>query len=169
MKATLRIPLPPTLNELIDDNRKGINYANAKKQKIDFSIAKSAEDQGFPVFSGNVWVMLDFYVCRFSRDPDDIDGSQKYLFDGLANDFEWQEKFTGKWHDIARKIKKDNLMLIENHKHIQYHRSKTKEDYLELTLYTDLEEFSNDVKQRLDDELEKRNRKQSDKRLKKAA
>ncbi len=147
MKATLRIPLPPTLNDQIRANRGNKYLANKTKQQWSEIVGQACYYQELPSFTNNVWVLTDFYLKNFNRDPDNIEASLKYVFDAI-------QEYCGHNSDQPI-ITNDNLKVIQSPKISYFHRSKTKEDYLELSLYDNQSELMIEINNRFVNEHEK--------------
>jgi len=78
------IPLPPTLNEQINQARTHWTKSAATKTKWSQLVARSAIDA--PIFPGNVWITLDYVLQRYtSRDWDNTVASAKFILDGLKD------------------------------------------------------------------------------------
>jgi hypothetical protein len=103
MIATFKFPLPPTMNDIIDvaRYRGGGGYRASANQKRTWTnkICAIAQSQKTSQFKGKVWVEFFWIVRNFGRDPDNIYGASKFIFDGLV---------------MAKIIKNDNLMVIQS-------------------------------------------------------
>jgi Holliday junction resolvase RusA-like endonuclease len=94
---TLKFPLPPTLNDQINSARTHWTKSAQAKKKWTKLIADHC--LGSSCFEGKVWITFDWYVERFSRDPDNIMGAAKFIMDGMKD---------------AGVIKNDNLTIIQS-------------------------------------------------------
>lgn len=98
MRVDLRFPLPPTTNDLVNEARTNKYKSAATKKYWTTKVAGIALKANSPRFNSLVWVAFEFYVKNFARDHDNLQGSKKYLMDGLVE---------------AGVIKKDNLTIIQ--------------------------------------------------------
>lgn len=97
MLHVFQFPLPPTLNEQIREARS--HWSISAKTKTQWTGLVAQEAFGTVQFSDKVWVDFVWGLPRFSRDPDNVAASAKYIFDGLAE---------------AGVIKNDNLTVIQS-------------------------------------------------------
>lgn len=121
MRAVFICPLPPTLNDQIRLAR-GNRYDSAsEKKKWDADIQKLIVEQKIPRFPDKVWLLYEWRIKNFGRDPDNICGSAKYVNDGLkkagviVND---SLKYIYGYDSIFTKWHKDELKLIISDKPI---------------------------------------------------
>ncbi len=82
MRVDLRLSLPPTTNEMVNEARTNRFKAAATKKQWTSQIAIEAIDA--PSFEGLVYLGFRFFVNRFTSDHDNIQGAKKYLMDGLV-------------------------------------------------------------------------------------
>ena len=83
MKAIFICPLPPTLNEQIRYARANKFKSATTKKEWDFDIQKLIIEQKIPRFPDKVWMLYEWRIKNFGRDPDNVCGSAKYVNDGL--------------------------------------------------------------------------------------
>jgi Holliday junction resolvase RusA-like endonuclease len=78
------IPLPPTLNEQINQARS--HWTKSARTKDQWSAAVARAASGSHQFSADVWITLDFVLQRYtSRDWDNTVASAKFILDGLKD------------------------------------------------------------------------------------
>ena len=107
MRAIVICPLPPTLNDQIDDARAS-KYKSAQV-KEEWSNTVETIAYTLPEFEGKIWLDFLWQVKNFRRDPDNICASAKYVMDGLKS---------------AGKIQQDSLMVIQSPITNRYERTK---------------------------------------------
>lgn len=118
MRYSFKCPLPPTLNEQINDARTNRYKSAAIKKKWTGLVADIVADA--PKFEGDVWVMDEWFVKNFRRDGENVQASAKYLMDGLQ---------------VAGVIRNDNLYVIQSPQiHYFYKAAKDTEDHVIVTL-----------------------------------
>lgn len=115
MRYSFECPLPPTLNDQVNDARTNRYKSAATKKKWTGLVADIVADA--PKFEGDVWVMYQWFVKNFRRDGDNVKASAKYLMDGL---------------EIAGVIRNDNLSVIQSPQIDYFYRAT--EDYVIVTL-----------------------------------
>jgi hypothetical protein len=82
VQEIFEFPLPPTLNDQINDARKHWTVSAKSKEFWTNQIALLC--YGKQQFPGKVWVECHFYLKSFGRDPDNVLASLKYVFDGMV-------------------------------------------------------------------------------------
>lgn len=115
MRYSFKCPLPPTLNDQVNEARTNRYKSAATKKKWTRLVADIVADA--PKFEGDVWVIYEWFIKNFRRDGDNVKASAKYLMDGL---------------EIAGIIKNDNLSVIQSPQ-IDYFYKAT-EDHVIVTL-----------------------------------
>lgn len=115
MRAVFICPLPPTLNEQIRLAR-GNRYDSAsKKKKWDADLQKLIVEQKIPRFPDKIWLLYEWRIKNFGRDPDNLCAAAKYVNDGLkeagviVND---SLKYIYGYDSIFKKWHEDQLFLI---------------------------------------------------------
>lgn len=82
MKQTIIYPfLPPTLNEIIKTARTHKQASAKEKKKWTDNIA--LESIELDSYESMVWVTFEWRIANWARDPDNIAGAAKFIFDGL--------------------------------------------------------------------------------------
>jgi len=97
MFCRVTFPLPPTLNEQINEARTHWAKSATTKKKWTSKIARLSAP--LPKFQNEVWLEFWYSINNFGRDPDNISASRKYLMDGLV---------------AAGVIRDDNLTIIQS-------------------------------------------------------
>lgn len=97
MICRVTFPLPPTLNEQINEARTHWAKSATTKKKWTSEIARLSAP--LPKFQNEVWLEFWYSINNFGRDPDNISASRKYLMDGLV---------------AAGVIRNDNLTVIQS-------------------------------------------------------
>ncbi len=105
----LKMPLPPTLNEIINTARCGWKPSNQLKKQWTNKIARFVKECGFN-FNEEIWIEFNWYLRNFGRDFDNVAASSKFIMDGIVN---------------AKAIRSDNLMVIKSPVVHYYHRCKS--------------------------------------------
>lgn len=123
--------MPPTRNESINAARQNKFAAANLKKKWDHRIAQSCA-LVLDEMKSPIWVALHYKYLRNSQDHDNIDGSRKYIFDGLVK---------------AGIIKNDNLNNIQDCTFITYEKAKDTE--VKVILFDDFNEYYNYVVEEL--------------------
>lgn len=108
MQHIFNFPLPPTLNEQIREARS--HWAISAQTKSEWTGIIAIASCNAPNFPGQVWMDFIWGIPRFSRDPDNIWSSAKYIFDGLSD---------------AGIIRNDNLTVIQSPVMHWYEKDKT--------------------------------------------
>lgn len=104
----LKMPLPPTLNEIINTARCGWKPSNQLKKQWTNKIARFVEDCGINL-NDKIWIEFHWYLRNFARDFDNVAASTKFIMDGLVS---------------AKAIRNDNLTIIQSPVVHYYHRCK---------------------------------------------
>lgn len=97
MKATFNLPLPPSLNSIINASRRSRSSANHQKQFWTDKAAAICQD--LPKFESQVWLEFHWQVKNPRRDPDNIASAAKFIMDGMLK---------------AKMIIEDNLLIIQS-------------------------------------------------------
>ena len=121
MRAIFICPLPPTLNEQIRLARANKFKSATTKKEWDFNIQKLIIEQKIPRFPDKVWLLYEWRIKNFGRDPDNICGSAKYVNDGLKKAgiiIDDSLKYIYGYDPIFTKWKEDELKLIISDKPI---------------------------------------------------
>lgn len=82
MQTVFNCPIPPKLNEQINLARS--NQAQSARIKAQWTNDIALLAVGIPVFPGSVWLDFCWQVKRQTCDPDNVQASAKYVFDGLV-------------------------------------------------------------------------------------
>ena len=114
MIEIFKFPLPPTMNEIINLARCGVRAnkycaSASSKRKWTNKIRQIALSQKPYKFQGKVWVEFYWTVNNWGRDPDNIYGASKFIFDGLV---------------AGKIIKNDNLGIVQSPVIHYYFRGK---------------------------------------------
>lgn len=102
----LKMPLPPTLNEIINTARCGWRPSNNLKKQWTNKIASFVKECNFNL-DDKIWLEFNWYLRNFGRDADNVSSSAKFIMDALVN---------------AKAIRNDNLMVIQSPVVHYYHR-----------------------------------------------
>ena len=103
----LTMPLPPSMNEIINQARSGWQASAELKKYWTNLIGKFVQDCGFCLDSA-VWIEFHWYLKNFGRDSDNVAAAAKFIMDGLV---------------AGRAIRNDNLTVIKSPVVHYYHRS----------------------------------------------
>ncbi len=103
----ISLPLPPTLNEIINESRGGWQAAASTKKQWTNKIAGFIEECGFTL-QDKVWLEFNWYLKNFGRDADNVAAAAKYIMDGIVS---------------GKGIRNDNLTIIQSPVIHYYHRS----------------------------------------------
>ncbi len=103
----LSMPLPPSMNEIINQARSGWQASAELKKYWTNLIAEFVRECGF-CLDGAVWIEFHWYVKNFGRDSDNVAAAAKFIMDGLVT---------------GRAIRNDNLTVIQSPIVHYYHRS----------------------------------------------
>jgi hypothetical protein len=116
--STLTIqPLPPTLNQIIDENRKNRYIAAKTKKEESDRVAIECYAQALPRYPGKVWLEFCWHVSNFGTDPDNVSAAAKYILDGMVQ---------------AEVLTKDSLMTIQSPYPHWFYRCKKGEERVEI-------------------------------------
>jgi hypothetical protein len=99
MLKIFEFPLPPTVNAILKSCLKDPCAWSETKKDWTKKIKAIALEQSSYQFEGRVWVEFFWIVQNFNRDPDNLSGASKFIFDGLVN---------------AKLIKDDSLMIVQS-------------------------------------------------------
>lgn len=103
----LSMPLPPTMNEVIDSARSGWQVSASLKKKWTSKIGTFVTECDFELL-GVVWIEFHWYLKNYARDADNVAAAAKFIMDGLQH---------------GNAIKNDNLTIIQSPVPHYYHRS----------------------------------------------
>ncbi|WP_017740803.1 hypothetical protein [Scytonema hofmannii] len=101
------MPLPATMNEIINQARSGWQASNQLKKYWTNLIGEFVFECGFCLDS-TVWIEFHWYLKNFGRDSDNVAAAAKFIMDGLV---------------AGRAIRNDNLTVIQSPVVHYYHRS----------------------------------------------
>ncbi|OKH36527.1 hypothetical protein NIES2101_36975 [Calothrix sp. HK-06] len=104
----LIMPLPPTMNEIIESARSGWQINAALKKKWTNLIGAFVTECDFELL-GVVWIEFHWHLKNYGRDADNVAAAAKFIMDGLQQ---------------GRAIKNDNLTIIQSPVPHYYHRSE---------------------------------------------
>jgi hypothetical protein len=102
----LKMPLPPTMNEIINTARSGWQPSNKLKKQWTNKIANFVKNCGFTL-NDKIWIEFHWYLRNFGRDADNTAAAAKFIMDGLVS---------------AKAIRNDNLTVIQSPVVHYYHR-----------------------------------------------
>ncbi|MUG91751.1 hypothetical protein F7734_04350 [Scytonema sp. UIC 10036] len=111
------MPLPATMNEIINRARSGWQASNQLKKYWTNLIGKFVFECGFCLDSA-VWIEFHWYLKNFGRDSDNVAAAAKFIMDGLV---------------AGRAIRNDNLTVIQSPVIHYYHRSRNDSVLLRLS------------------------------------
>jgi hypothetical protein len=97
-KVLLTLPIPPTLNQQIELNRKNKMQAAKVKKQWDTLVSKQVQTFGVK-FEKQIWIAFNWQPKTKQNDPDNLSASAKYIMDGLV---------------LGGLIKNDNLTIIQS-------------------------------------------------------
>ncbi|MBD2560655.1 MULTISPECIES: hypothetical protein [Nostoc] len=103
----LTMPLPPSMNEIINQARSGWQASAGLKKYWTNLIGEFVRECGF-CLDGAVWIEFHWYVKNFGRDSDNVAAAAKFIMDGLVT---------------GQAIRNDNLIVIQSPVVHYYHRS----------------------------------------------
>jgi hypothetical protein len=103
----LTMPLPPSMNEIINHARSGWQASAGLKKYWTNLIGEFVRECGF-YLDGAVWIEFHWYVKNFGRDSDNVAAAAKFIMDGLVT---------------GQAIRNDNLTVIQSPVVHYYHRS----------------------------------------------
>lgn len=102
----IKMPLPPTLNEIINSARCGWQSSNKLKRQWTNKIAGFVKQCDLKL-NDKIWIEFNWYLRNFGRDADNVSASSKFIMDALVN---------------AEVIRNDNLTVIQSPVVHYYHR-----------------------------------------------
>lgn len=97
LKIKIIYPLPPSLNEIVNEARS--HWRKGARQKKAITGEVEVLSYGVPPFEGKVWLSFLWKVKSFGRDPDNTSAGAKFILDGLV---------------AAGVLPKDNLTIIQS-------------------------------------------------------
>lgn len=103
----LTLPLPPTMNDIIESARSGWQVNAAMKKKWTSKIGAFVTECDFQLLD-SVWIEFHWYLKNYARDADNVAAAAKFIMDGLQQ---------------GNAIKNDNLTIIQSPVPHYYHRS----------------------------------------------
>ena len=103
----LTMPLPPSMNEIINQARSGWQASAGLKKYWTNLIGEFVRECGF-CLDGAVWIEFHWYLKNFGRDSDNVAAAAKFIMDGLVT---------------GQAIRNDNLTVIQSPVVHYYHRS----------------------------------------------
>ena len=93
-----KMPLLPTMNEIINTARSGWQPSNKLKKQWTNKIANFVKNCGFTL-NDKIWIEFHWYLRNFGRDADNTAAAAKFIMDGLVS---------------AKAIHNDNLTVIQS-------------------------------------------------------
>jgi len=112
MEFSITLPLPPTLNQQINEARSHWSKSAKTKKHWTNLIAVMLIQQQAPKFEGEIWLRYDWTVS-FRNDPDNTAAAAKFINDGLTD---------------AGVIVKDNLTIIQSPVLHFYNKKRAKQE-----------------------------------------
>jgi hypothetical protein len=103
----LIMPLPPTMNEIVDSARSGWRASAGMKKKWTNLIGDFVSKCDFELFD-KVWLEFHWYLKNYCRDADNVASAAKFIMDCLQQ---------------GNAIRNDNLTVIQSPVINYYHRS----------------------------------------------
>jgi hypothetical protein len=103
----LTMPLPPCMNEIINQARSSWQASAELKKYWTNLIGEFVRECEFYLDS-TVWIEFHWYLKNFARDSDNVAAAAKFIMDGLVT---------------GRAIRNDNLTVIQSPVVHYYHRS----------------------------------------------
>ena len=103
----LTMPLPPSMNEIINQARSGWQASAGLKKYWTNLIGEFVQECEF-CLDGAVWIEFHWYLKNFGRDSDNVAAAAKFIMDGLVT---------------GQAIRNDNLTVIQSPVVHYYHRS----------------------------------------------
>lgn len=103
----LTMPLPPSMNEIINQARSGWQASAGLKKYWTNLIGEFVKECGF-CLDGAVWIEFHWYLKNFGRDSDNVAAAAKFIMDGLVT---------------GQAIRNDNLTVIQSPVVHYYQRS----------------------------------------------
>lgn len=103
----LTMPLPPSMNEIINQARSGWQASAGLKKYWTNLIGEFVRECEF-CLDGAVWIEFHWYLKNFGRDSDNVAAAAKFIMDGLVT---------------GQAIRNDNLTVIQSPVVHYYHRS----------------------------------------------
>ncbi|MEH1833005.1 MAG: hypothetical protein V7L29_13200 [Nostoc sp.] len=101
------MPLPPSMNEIINQARSGWQASAGLKKYWTNLIGEFVRECEF-CLDGAVWIEFHWYLKNFGRDSDNVAAAAKFIMDGLVT---------------GQAIRNDNLTVIQSPVVHYYHRS----------------------------------------------
>lgn len=124
MKQSLKLPLPPTLNQIITLHGAGgtFQHGGVRYRKSGYTKAKKqwgaivkAESTRLQPMGDRVWLHFVWGVRKFASDPDNVAAAAKFVLDGLVD---------------ANVLPKDSLMVIQSPYTHEYHRAGKRDPWV---------------------------------------
>ncbi|MBW4677876.1 MAG: hypothetical protein KME52_28940 [Desmonostoc geniculatum HA4340-LM1] len=103
----LTMPLPPSMNEIINQARSSWQASAGLKKYWTNLIGEFVRECEF-CLDGAVWIEFHWYLKNFGRDSDNVAAAAKFIMDGLVT---------------GQAIRNDNLTVIQSPVVHYYHRS----------------------------------------------